>query len=273
MTTDSVFFVKGCQFLSKGERVHINMRDIRVATFDIGAKNFAYYVEDFSSKTIYALRRLYRRLPKKDRRRVKSPMNERIRKMLELLFLDGKRVVIKDEDGNVLEPGFGVINVRKNKEVDELDYETRLNLWKFLKSKEALWDTCHIILIEQQFFNTLGFKNRKAAGTGANVKAIKLGECCLMWFLDKYWPFKEIIVFPAAFKTQTLGAPDGLTKSKRKTWAVKKGTEIMERRGDLEAIEYAKSYRMENGRRQKRDDMYDCVVMTQAFKFVKLIVD
>ena len=248
-------------------------KDVRIAGFDIGAKNFSYGVEYCSSSVIRALKKHYHSLPKKYQRRVKGTMNTYISKMLDTLFLDGQRVVIHDDEGNVIEPGMGVVNLRKNKDVDILDLETRINLFEFLKSKESLWDSCDIIVIEQQYFNTLGFKNRRSAGTGANVKAIKLGECCLVWFLERYWPFKTIIVFGAAYKTQTLGAPDKLTKPQRKRWAVAKGKEIMHRRGDDAAIEYASTRKLANGRKQKEDDMYDNVIMIQAFKLVKLVID
>lgn len=140
---------------------------------------------------------------------------------------------------------------------------------KLLHSYEWLWDTCNIIVIEQQYFNISG--GRQTKGSGANIDAIKLGECCLNWFLDKYYPFKEILYFSSMFKTHILGAPEKLTKPQRKKWSIEKGTEIFKLRNDEEGLEILNSKKDYKGKKQKQDDVFDCVIMTQAYKFRKMI--
>ena len=232
---------------------------IRIASFDIGKKNFAFYTEDCTAKLMLSLEKYYSSLPKKFQRKVKGFMNEKIEGILQKIYKDGKRV----------SGGMGVFDIRENKSSNDLDMQTRMNMHKLLESYEWLWDTCDIILVEQQYFNISN--GRKTKSSGANVDAIKLAECCVNWFLIKYGPFKDIIYFGAMYKTQTLGAPDKMTKSQRKKWSVEKGQKIFTSRKDQEAIDFLNSCKTSSGRKQKQDDVYDCVVMTQAYKFRKLV--
>ena len=234
--------------------------DIRIATFDIGKKNFAFYVEDCSSSVLLKLNKYYKTIPKIYQRRVKGQMNSYIQNILQHVYKDGKRVP----------GGMRVFDIRDNKTSNNLDIETRVNMQELLRSYEWLWDTCDIIKIEQQYFNISN--GRKSKATCANVDAIKLGECCLGWFLDMYWPFKNISYFGAMFKTQTLGAPDKLTKPQRKKWAIEKGKEIFQLRGDQEAIDLLENFKTSTGRKQKQDDIYDCVIMTQAYKMRYMVI-
>ncbi len=234
---------------------------IRIVSFDIGKKNFAFYAEDCSSELMLKLSKYYSSLPKKQQRKVKGPMNEKIEGILQKIYKDGKRV----------EGGMGVFDIRENKESNDLDMQTRINMHVLLESYEWLWDTCDVILIEQQYFNISG--GRRSQGSGANVDAIKLAECCANWFLIKYGLFKDISYFGAMFKTQILGAQDKMTKTQRKKWAISKGKEIFESRGDNEGIEFLDTRINSAGRRQKQDDVYDCVLMNQAYKFRKFISD
>ncbi len=240
---------------------NLGKSDIRIATIDIGKKNFAFYAEDCSSSLMLKLNKYYKSLPKIYQRRVKGPMNSYIENMLQHIYKDGKRVP----------NGMGVFDIRDNKDSNDLDIKTRVNMQELLKSYEWLWDTCDIIRIEQQYFNISNGKRGKA--TGANVDAIKLGECCLGWFLDMYWPFKDISYFGAMFKTHIVGALDGLTKTQRKKWTVAKGKEIFELRGDNEAIDLIENYKNAKGRKQKQDDIYDCITMLQALKVRIMIIN
>lgn len=231
---------------------------IRIASFDIGKKNFAFYVEDCSSELILKLNATYSKLPKNLQRRVKGPMNQQIQNIVSQLCNDGKRVEM------------GVFDIRADKESNTLDIQTRANMQKLLKEYESLWDSCDIFVIEQQYFNISNGKKSKA--TGANVDAIKLAEICAGWLIEKYHPFKTIIEFGAMYKTQTMGAPDNLTKPQRKKWSIEFGTKIFESRNDQEGIDILNSKKNSKGKKQKQDDVYDCVIMTQAYKFRKMII-
>lgn len=226
---------------------------MRIVTFDIGKKNFAFYVEEFDQDILNEMKIRYEKLPQKLKRRVKGSMNKEIEDILFNIYSNGKRI------------NQGVFDLRVNKDSNDLDINTRLNMFILLQEYEYVWDTCDTIVIEQQYFNISG--GRRTKGSGANVDAIKLGECCMNWFLMTYGRMKDIYYFGAMYKTQMLGAPDKLTKPQRKKWAIEKGTEILELRGDNEGIELIDNFKNSKGKKQKQDDIYDCIIMTQAYKY------
>jgi len=229
-------------------------KTVTIASFDIGKKNFAFYVEENNKTTIRKLRKEYDNFPKNMKRRVKGKMNNHISGLLDKLFLSGKYIEMKVKD------------IRETNE-DIWDIQNRKNLIAYMEKHRYLWDTTDIFVIEQQYFNTFSGRGKKSKGTGANVDAIKIAECLLTWILFNY-PEAEITMFGAQYKTQMLGAPDSLTKPQRKKWAITKGSEIFESRGEDEAIKKAQRYKK---KKQKIDDIYDCVVMCQAFKYRNLI--
>jgi len=203
---------------------------IRIASFDIGKKNFAQYTEDADIPTLQKLEKEYSSLPKNLKRRCGGPMNSSIEKMLNEIFLTSDRIQT------------GVYDLRDDKTSDNLDVKTRINLLNHLESYIALWNTCDIFIIEQQFFKTWSSgsrKSKKGKGTEANVDAIKIGEACLMWFLNTY-PLKEVMYFGSQNKTQILGAPSKLSKTERKKWATEKSRKIYEERQDFGMVEIFK---------------------------------
>ena len=263
---------------------------MRLASFDIGKKNFAHYVELLSEKDIEildGLREEYSSLPKKQQRRVKGPMNDEIASILHRVCMTGTRVQI------------GVYDLREDKESTTLDMETRRNILMHLDNYRELWINCDRIIIEQQFFRTSIYKGK---GTEANVDAIKIGELVLGWFLNEF-PHKEISYFGSQNKTLILGAPYNLDKSGRKKWAIVKSEEIYRARKDEDMIEIfdlkdrifrkrlntpkkceeflssckaisedcrALAKRMIYDR-QKLDDVFDCLVQLQAYKFRAMV--
>lgn len=261
-----------------------------LASFDIGKKNFAHYVESLSEDDIVRLESLrteYSQLPKKQQRRVKGPMNPRIKNILDGVCLTGTRVHT------------GVYDLRDDKESNILDIQTRRNILMHLDSYRSLWSRCDRIIIEQQFFRTGIYKGR---GTEANVDAIKIGELVIGWFLNEF-PYRDISYFGSQNKTLMLGAPYNLDKSGRKRWACVKGEEIYRARGDVDMIElfdlmkriYRKRLtsparceeflnscnavsedckKLANRLiydRQKMDDVFDCLAQLQAYKFRNMV--
>jgi hypothetical protein len=241
---------------------------INIAAFDFGKVNFAFYTERISISKIKELSEKYKNLPNKFKRIVKGDMNKYIEEILEELYLDGTRV----------EDGMGVFDIRQDKESQLLDFETRINMHQLLSKHEHIWDECDIIVLEQQYYSAgKSFKKKgnfqTGSGGGVNMDAIKLAECCLNWFLMKYGRFKEITFFGSVYKTETLGAPEKLTKPQRKKWSITKTLEILEKRGDVKAIELMNGKKNSKGKKQKMDDISDCLTMLQAYKFRKLIVE
>ena len=150
----------------------MNDPKIRIASFDIGKKNFAQYVEDIDVTSLHQLEKEYKNLPKEMQRRVKGEMNSSIISLIERVYLSGKRVQI------------GVYDLRDDKTSMTLDMKTRINILEHLKHHRKLWDSCDIFVIEQQYFRTWSGGSRRNKGTEANVDAIKIAEGVLTWFLS-----------------------------------------------------------------------------------------
>lgn len=192
----------------------------RVASFDIGRKNFAQYVEEVDFSLLETLKQEYLLLPKKKQRRVGGPMNEDVADILERICVSGRRVQT------------GVYDLR-GEAGDTLDMETRKNIINHLEDHIELWDSCNAFVIEQQFFKQQVYKGK---GTQANVKAIKVAEIVSTWFLTMY-PTRVVEFFGSQNKTQMLGAPYGLGDTQRKRWATRKAREIYTKRGDIDMID------------------------------------
>lgn len=231
---------------------------LRIANFDIGKKNFAYYVEDCEIPTIEKLSKRWKLLPSKIRTASMSKTPEEIKKMQEETMIRSKTVDVAVEDLRFTDK-------------DVLDIETRENIIEYLRSKSALWSTCDVIVIEQQFFNTYGQgrRSKKVPGTGANVDAIKIAELVLTFFMICF-PQIRVFSFGAQFKTRMLGAPPDLKKEQRKKWASEKAREIAEKRKDRRFLDYCAECKK---RKQKVDDISDCLIMCQAFKYKHLICE
>lgn len=267
------------------------MTNIRIASFDVGKKNFAQYIEDVDSKILLELEERYSKIPKKSKGKINGSLSNDIMEIVDKICLSGTRVQT------------GVYDLR-NSTSDTLDLTTRKNLLNHLYKYQDIWNTCDIIVIEQQYFKTWSGRSKRNRGTEANVDAIKIAESIFIWFLDNY-PMKYITYFGSQNKTQILGAPWKMKKPQRKKWAEEKAREIYNSRNDVSMIElfqlsdrifrkrldseqkiqsYIDTYPeqcSEDGRelaeklvryRQKLDDIGDAFLQAQAFKFKYFIV-
>ena len=232
---------------------------LRLATFDIGRKNFAHHVEDVvleGQDAIFSLEKRYALLPRQLRRRVKGEMAPQISDLLRLVCKSGSTI---HQD---------VVDLRADPEYKKLDLPTRDNLFSYLQSLTPIWKSCDLFVIEQQYFSTFTPKGRRGKKTEANIDAIKLGECCYTWFRLKF-PRAETLFYGSQNKTQILGAPRSLSKYQRKKWAIEKMGEIMELRGENAILNRLR--KKNKKKKQKLDDVADCVVMAQAYKFQKMV--
>lgn len=213
-----------------------------VASFDIGKKNFAFYIEEIN----------FGLLPtSKDRTyNVDGTPTDEMAELLESVYSNGKTILCKNTDLTT--------NCKKGLYLDPKLYH---NMYTLLDEYAPYWDHCGIFVIEKQ----MSFGRSKF-----NTMAVKLGQHCYSYFVFKYGPFKTIVEFPAYHKTCVLGAPKvkgrqfkngkcrwkGMSKPKRKKWCVEKATEILKDRGELSILD-------DMG---KKDDVCDCVCQLQAFK-------
>jgi len=167
---------------------------LRIASFDIGKRNFAHYIED----------RDFKELLKMKGKQIKND------------FLKGGKTIELD-----------VVNLceKKNRYNDSI----RRNMIQYLDSKYEIFSTVDIFVIEQQFFSSFGRKKTAQA----NVDAIKIGECVSTYFTLNF-PDAEVVTFSSTFKTQSLNAPKKMNKIQRKKWAVDKAKEIFRSRGETD---------------------------------------
>ncbi len=232
---------------------------VRIASFDVGKKNFAQYIEDVNTATLEELRNDYNSLPRSKQRRVKGPMNNEITVLLDAVYLCGTRV------------DMGVFDLRSAECVDAksrgVDMKTRLNIVQHLEAYKYLYDTCDVFIVEQQFTSTFTPKGRRNPTMQSNIDAIKIGEIVMTWLMTHYRD-KTIEHYGSQFKTQTLGAPNSLTKPQRKKWSVEKAREIFELREDTEALTQMTASKKGG---QKQDDVADACIQCQSYKFRAMV--
>ena len=204
-----------------------------VASFDIGKCNFAFYIEEFDADKLSCLKTI----PKSKRE------GKECEELMSCVYLNGNKVLYKNLD---LTQG-----TEKGKYLDKKIY---MNMITELDKCKEFFDKCSIIIIEQQ----MSFK------AAQNTMALKLGQHCFSYFLFRYGETKEIIEFPAYYKTQILGAPKKLTKPERKKWATEKCVDILMERGDMETLDEIIS-------KKKKDDLADVLIQLQSFKFLRYV--
>jgi hypothetical protein len=137
-----------------------------------------------------------------------------------------------------------------------------------LDNYKDVFDRCSIVVIEQQ----MSFKQAQ------NTMALKLGQHCYSYFIFRYpitqdgdFVFdesKEIIEFPAYYKTQVMGAPKvngkAMSKPDRKKWSTEKAIDILMERGDTDTLD-------EIIGSKKKDDLADTLIQLQSFKFLRFV--
>jgi hypothetical protein len=220
-----------------------------IASFDIGKKNFAFYIEEFDKSEILKLPKL----TNAKRYNADGTTTSVFSKIVEHVCSNGKCILFQNSD---LTDG-----CKKN---SYLDPETYHNMTDLLDQYVDYWDQCDAFVIEKQM----------SFGKRHNTMALKLGQHCWSYFAFKYSRFKEIVEFPAYHKTQILGAKKleknnkkgnlkytSIDKPARKKWSVEKAMDILKSRNDFDTIKNLTSAR-------KRDDLADVLCQLQAFKIL-----
>ena len=223
-----------------------------VASFDIGKKNFAFYIEEFDKSKLLNLPYI----PNIKRYNDDGTTTIAFSKIVNDVCMNGKSILFQNSD---LTEGC--------KKGSYLDPETYHNMTDLLDEYVGYWDQCDAFVIEKQM----------SFGKRHNTMALKLGQHCWSYFSFKYGRFKEIIEFPAYHKTQILGAKKieskmkkgnikytSIDKPARKKWSVEKAMSILKERKDVDTISNLTSAR-------KRDDLADVLCQLQAFKILVYI--
>ena len=234
---------------------------MRVASFDIGKKNFAFCIEEFdelelSELTIPAVQY-----------NPNGTLTDEQELVMEKVFSNGTIILHRNE------------NLTKNCDPKKkLDPETFHNMTELLEKYTAQWEECDTIIIERQ----MSFGNK------LNLMAVKLAQHLYSFFIVKYGKKIPVIEFDAFHKTQVLGAPKtisytkkgklkytSLSPTQRKKWAVEKCKEILESRGETDAIEnmLESTELTKTGRPKKKklDDLSDVVCQVNAYKYLAFV--
>jgi len=227
-----------------------------LASFDIGKRNFAFYIEEIKSQELYLLETI----PVKKRYNDDGTPTPKMEEILKKVTNNGKSIIHKNTDLTY--------NCDKTK---YLDTETFYNMYDLLDKYSNYWDQCEKFVIEQQ----MNFGKRK------NPMAMKLGQHCYSYFIFSYGRFKgvnHVIEFPSYHKTQVLGAQKergkkykngnykwkSMDQRSRKKWSVVKAIEILTDRGEEDVINNIKT-------KAKKDDLADTLTQLQAYKFLHYV--
>jgi len=150
---------------------------MRVASFDIGFRNFAFCVEEFAFQALS----LQKDIVYTAEGTLHPPS------LLHPLYQQGRVV-------------------RLALEHFELDGSACFQpLTRLLDGYSDLWDTVDVFLVEAQI----------AFGRNANVKALRISQHVLSYFSVIYGPFKTVLEFSSTYKTRLLGCPLAKRKKKR----------------------------------------------------------
>jgi hypothetical protein len=227
---------------------------VRVASIDIGKKNFAIYIEEFNKNDLLSIQNI----PKNKRYEISGIPTKEFEVILNSIYKNGKIVLILNEDITI-----NCLNTKK------LCNNIFYNLIDLLDKYILYFDNCDTILIEQQM--QFGKKRN-------NSQMTKLSHFCYSYFIinDKY-KNKNIIEFPAYYKTQVLGAEKIQTiknnkiiykfmdKPTRKKWSIQKTIDILNLRDNSNS---SLNWLLSN---KKKDDLSDVIIQLQAYKFLKYI--
>lgn len=230
---------------------------VRVASIDIGKKNFAIYIEEFNKKELMAIQNI----PKIKRYEISGKPTKEFEDILNSIYKNGKLVLILNEDITM-----NCLNSKK------LCNNIFYNLNDLLDKYKLYFDNCDSIIIEQQM--QFGKKKR-------NSQMTKLSHHCYSYFIihDKNRN-KNIIEFPAFHKTQVLGAEKiqinknnkitykFMDKPARKKWSIQKTIDILKLRDSIYPSNSILNWLMSN---KKKDDLSDVIIQLQAYKYLKYI--
>lgn len=226
---------------------------ILLASFDIGKKNFAFYIEEVRLDHLTSIKNI----STCNRYNEDGTPTPQMKTILEEVYDSGRTILHKNYD--------------LTKDCDPkktLDPNTFHNMIEVLDKYASYWDKCSVFVIEEQM----------SFGKKLNKMAVKLGQHCYSYFAFKYGKFKSIIEFPAYNKTQILGAYKvegkpykngkkrwkAMEKHDRKKWSVILAEEILTNRGEIDILEGLTS-------KKKKDDLADTLTQLQAFKYLAFV--
>jgi hypothetical protein len=211
-----------------------------IASFDIGAKNFAFCIEEINLEALYEIQNI--------------KMNDRYDKDGSLSILFSKIIHEVTMNGNIIVVEHADLTDNGEMKANSGNPKILVNMTNLLESYSEYWTHCSTFIIEQQ----MSFGNKR------NTMALKLGQHCFSYFIIKFALEKCVIEFPAYYKTKIMGAPKKMTKHARKMWSVEEAIKILLQRNDHDTLDQITN-------RKKRDDVADVIVQLQSFKYLHFV--
>ena len=222
-----------------------------LASFDIGKKNFSFYVEEVDLSKLKECKNR----PKKERYEPCGTPTSEFQPILDQVCSTGKKILLENVDLTVGCDG-----------TKYLDPKVLYNMIEILDEYEEYWQQCDVFVIEKQM----------SFGKRHNTMALKIGQHCWSYFSINHKE-KKIIEFPAYHKTQVLGAAKvekvtktgkkrykAINKPARKKWCINQALLILEARGDDDTMSQIKTSR-------KKDDLCDVICQLQGFKYLTYV--
>ena len=223
-----------------------------IASFDIGKKNFSFYIEECNLDDFSSLSNI----PKKNRYHPNGTCTDEFGAILKKVYCNGKKMLLRNLD----------ITEGTNKE-KYFDSDLCHNLTEVLDTYSDYWEKVDYIVVEQQM----------SFGTKVNTMALKIAQHCESYFMIRYGRTKKIVEFPSYHKTQVMGSEkiEKVTKAGKKTyknvdkparkkWAIETAYGILTEREDFDTIDEITSSK-------KKDDLSDVIVQAQAFKYLHFV--
>ena len=226
---------------------------MKIASFDIGKLNFAFYIEEFDEIELAKLENI----EKNKRYNVDGTCTPEFSNLLDKIYRNGKKILLCNYDLTE--------NTDKGKYFDK---DICYNMNHVLETYSDYWEDVSFVIVEQQM----------AFGRKVNTMALKLGQNCQSYLMF-HFPKDElqIVEFPAYHKTQVLGAnkEEHVTKTGKKTykvlgdkerkkWSVKEGYYLLALREDFETMN-------EINAMKKKDDVNDVILQLQAYKYLTFV--
>ncbi len=199
---------------------------LRIATFDIGKKNFAFVVQEFDKQQLEKA------------------------KTKEELFKIGQIILFEN------------INLTKGCKKCYLDPRTFINMTDTLDERKNIWDTCSAFVIEQQMSfgkkrNTMALKLGQHCYSYFSIfyrdfkKVLEFPSYHKTQMLDAPKKFGSI-------KKTYKNGKSRMIKDNHKKWSIRLATEILEKKGDDKHLEIL-------NKMKKKDDVSDCLLMIYAY--------
>lgn len=221
---------------------------VLMASFDIGYKNLAWYVESVD----LAAARAIKNIPYSRRYCEDGGTTDEFQAVLESLASTGEDVEL-----NCVSIDQGCDNS------GALDPQTLHNLTEFMDNKNDIFGRCSVFVIEEQFRS--GFGRGKSKTGSQNTKAIRI-QHHLESYLYINYPDAIVKPFPSRNKTRIIGCPKARnTDSKRKTWAVHAFRDMLISLENYNLLRFLEEFP------QKRDDISDVFLQLLAFKYLVII--